>query len=210
AGGRIAEHLDAVVKQEGLKADPELVQAVARLANGSMRDGLSLLDRLMAAGEKTLSVDLLERLLGLPPRELVGHLIDAAADGDARLALESADALLDQGVSIDQLLETLMDRLRDCMVLCACGPETELVELSGNARQSEVERSQRFDAAGLTHMIALCESVQRAVKSSPVPRALLDALVVRLAMTEKLADVTALARELAGGPSASGSSPKKV
>jgi hypothetical protein len=45
-------------------------------------------------------------------------------------------------------------------------------------------------------MIAVCESVQRALKSSPAPRALLDACVVRLAMTEKIADVAAL---IAGG-----------
>jgi DNA polymerase-3 subunit gamma/tau len=50
-------------------------------------------------------------------------------------------------------------------------------------------------------MIALTESVQRAIKSSSTPRALFDALLVRLAMTEKLADVTAL---VAGGGSGSG------
>ncbi|MEO0482806.1 MAG: DNA polymerase III subunit gamma/tau [Planctomycetota bacterium] len=215
ATGRIGEHLAAVVKQEKLKADDDLVQAVARHANGSMRDGLSLLDRLMASGEKKLTLELLERLLGLPDRELIGSLIDASADGDAKAALESADALLGKGVSIDQLLETLMERLRDLMVLAACGPETELVELSGSARQAEAERAAQFDAAGLTHMIALCESVQRAVKNSVTPRAILDALVVRLAMTEKLADATALARELGGGPRAavtsrSGSASKKA
>jgi hypothetical protein len=84
------------------------------------------------------------------------------------------------------------------MVLAACGPRTELVELSGESRREEVERAGRFDAAGLVHMIALCESVQRACKSSPNPRALCDALVVRLALTEKLADVTGLLRELEG------------
>jgi hypothetical protein len=52
-------------------------------------------------------------------------------------------------------------------------------------------------------MIALCENIQRATKSSAVPRALLDALIVRLAMTEKLADVTALVTNgKAGAPAA--------
>src|SRR4051812_14157078 len=65
---RIAEHLTAVIKQEGLAAEPELVHAVARVGNGSMRDALSLLDRLMASGEKKLTAALLEDLLGLPDR----------------------------------------------------------------------------------------------------------------------------------------------
>jgi DNA polymerase-3 subunit gamma/tau len=200
----IARHLEAVLKEEGAKAEPELVHMVARLGNGSMRDALSLMDRLLASGEKKLTVELLEQLLGMPDRDLVSALIDAAADGDAKAALEKADELTKRGISADQLLESLMDRFRDLMVLAACGPETELVEISGQARQEEGRRAARFDAAGLVHMIALCESVQRAIKSSATPRALLDALVVRLAMTEKLADVTALVARIGNG-AASGS-----
>jgi DNA polymerase III gamma/tau subunit len=99
--------------------------------------------------------------------------------------------LLSRGTSIDHVLETLIGRLRDLMVLCACGEKTELIEISGESRAEEWKLAQRFDAAGLVHMIALCENVQRAAKQSAVPRALFDALMVRLAMTEKLADVTA-------------------
>src|SRR5262249_16698278 len=119
-------------------------------------------------------------------------------DGDPKSALEKTDELTKRGISADQLLESLMDRFRDLMVLAACGPETELVELSGSTREEESRRAARFDAAGLVHMIALCERIQRATKNSASPRALPDALVVRLAMTEKLADVTALVARVVG------------
>ncbi len=180
----IAEHLKDVVKREGsgIQAEPELVQAVARLGNGSMRDALSILDRLLASGEKRLTVELLGSLLGLPDRDLIGSLIAALADGDARTALEQTDELMKRGIAIDQLLDTLLSRFRDLMVLAACGAGSELVEVAGAARKAEADLAARFDAAGLVHMIALCESGM----------ALLDALVVRLANTEKLADVTAL------------------
>jgi DNA polymerase III subunit gamma/tau len=206
---KIADHLTSVIRDEGLEAEPELVHTVARLGNGSMRDALSLLDRLMAAigtenGKGKLTVKLLEDLLGLPDRQLISNLIDAAAGGDPRQALESADTLMKRGISPDQMLESLLDRLRDLMVMAACGPETELVELVGTARREEAERASRFDAAGLVHMIALCESVQRGIKNSSVPRALVDALMVRLALTEKLADVTAIAARLGPAASASG------
>lgn len=208
----IAEHLRRILQDEGIKAEPELLHQVARLGNGSMRDSLSLMDRLLASGEKTLTVSLLESLLGLPDRELVGQLIAAFADGVASVALKNADELLARGISIDQVLETLLDRLRDLMILASCGGDTTLVDLSEQSRQREVQLAARFDAAGLVHMIALCENVQRACKSSAVPRALFDALLVRLALTEKLADVTAVAmgrdagrdggREVAGGSAA--------
>ncbi len=189
---RISEHIAGVIKSEGLEAEPELVHAVARLGNGSMRDALSLLDRLIAAGDTKLTSALLVEMLGLPDRDLVSGLIDAIAGGDAGSVLEAADELLRRGVSIDQLLEVLSDRLRDIMVLCACGDETALVELADQVRTDEIARAQRFDAAGVVHMIAICESVQRNVKLSAAPRALFEAALVRLALTEKLADVTAV------------------
>ncbi len=192
ASSMIAEHLKAVTKEEGLSAEPELLHQVARLGNGSMRDALSLLDRLMAAGQKKLTVALLQELLGLPDRELVGALIDAIAEGEPGPALVKADELLSRGISIDQLIETLLDRLRDLMVMAACGARSGLVDLSEAARAAEALRAEKFDAAGIVHMIALCENVQRATKGSSTPRALIDALIVRLALTEKLADVTAM------------------
>ncbi|MCC6676068.1 MAG: DNA polymerase III subunit gamma/tau [Phycisphaerales bacterium] len=200
----IAEHLRAVLKQEESQAEPELIALVARLGNGSMRDALSLMDRLLASGEKKLTVRLLEELLGLPSRELVGGVIDALADGEPGPALEKTDELLKRGISVDQAIEALMERFRDLMVMAACGAETELVDLSGASREEEAERARRFDAAGLVHMIALCENVQRSSKSSSSPRALFDALVVRMALTEKLADVTAVV--MAGGSGGNGAS----
>src|SRR5690606_3943055 len=71
---RIAEHLRQVIAGEGLEADDDLAFEVARLGAGSMRDALSVLDRLMASGEKRLSTALLEELLGLPARDLVSAL----------------------------------------------------------------------------------------------------------------------------------------
>ncbi|MDX2145885.1 MAG: DNA polymerase III subunit gamma/tau [Planctomycetota bacterium] len=194
----VAQHLAALVKAEGLEAQPELLHMVARLGNGSMRDALTLLDRLMATGEKTLTTTLLEELLGLPDRQLVSDLIEALAKGEPKVALERADVLLSKGISHDLLIESLLLRLRDLMVLASCGPATKLVDLSDAARAEEARLAQQFDAAGLLHMIALCENVQRSARSSSTPRALLDALLVRLSLTEKLADVTSLAQQLAG------------
>lgn len=188
---RIAEHLGNVVTQEGCTADPELLHAVARLGNGSMRDALSLLDRVMATGEKHLSHTLLEELLGIPDRTLLASLLDAVSLGNPAGALESAAQLLARGVSIDQVIEALLARLRDLLVLCTCGPQTTLVDISDQARAEEAHRATQFDPAGIVHMIALCENVQRSAKNSAVPRALFDALMVRLALTDKLADAAA-------------------
>lgn len=195
----IADRIQSVIADESLEAEPELVHAIARQGNGSMRDALSILDRVMASGENNLTLALLEELLGLPEREHVSALIDACAGGDPARTLAAGEALLGKGAAPDQVLESLVVRLRDLMILCACGPGTELLDLAEDTRAEEAERSKAFDAAGLMHMIALCESVQRSVKSSPTARALFDALLVRLAMSENLADIQTLIRQIESG-----------
>ncbi len=193
ATSRIAEHLSSVIKTEGLSAEPELVQEVAKLGNGSMRDALSLLDRVIAAGEKKLTVALLASLLGLPDRQLIGSLIDAIASGDVRHTLEVADDLLSRGSGSNLFLETLCERFRDLMVIAACGGETPLVELSDVARTQEAARAAHFEAAQLSHMIAICDAVQRMVRNSASPRALIEATLVRLALSEQFADAASTA-----------------
>jgi DNA polymerase-3 subunit gamma/tau len=197
---RIAEHLRHVLHSERINADDEVVFQVARLANGSMRDGLSLLDRLIAAGTDggggRLTRTTLEQMFGLPDSELIAGLVDALADGDIAASLERTADLLNRGISQDQFVEVLTDRLRQLMLLAACGADSPLVELSEDARPRAIEQAARFDAPGITYMIALLDSLGRASRVSATPRALLDAAVVRLALAEKMADVAAL---LAGG-----------
>jgi len=197
----IAKHLAHVMDEEDQKAEPAALHAVAKLGNGSMRDALSLLDRLVAAvppkGKVTLK--LLEELLGLPDRQLVAELVDAIADGETRTALERADTLLRRGLALDQLLDALVQHLRDLLILLTCGKESELVDLADDHRSLAWEQSSRFDGAQLVHMIALIEGAHRIVRNSSTPRAMVDALIVRLSLTDRIADVTALLAATQGG-----------
>ena len=202
----IAGHLTHVLELERVTAEPELVRTVARLASGSMRDSLSLLDRVIAAAEpgEPLTLELLERLLGLPERDLLDALFEAFADQSPAGALERADELLSRGVSLDQIIDSVVAVARDLMVLSTCGVGTDLVDLAGESRERAAALAKRFTPAGLVHMIALCESIARATKTSANPRALFDALVVRLAMTEQIADAAALLKNSGAGATNSG------
>ncbi|MCX5661784.1 MAG: DNA polymerase III subunit gamma/tau [Planctomycetota bacterium] len=201
----IASHLRNVLTQEKVKGDDEVVWQLARLGNGSMRDALSLLDRLISAGEQPLTAQTLVQMLGLPPQQRISDLIDAMADGDVKAALEATAGLLDQGIAQDQLMEVLVERLRQLMLIRACGPDSELVEIADDARAAAGAQAARFDVQGLVYMISVCENLLRTAKASSNPRALLDATVVRLALAEKLADIAGL---LAGNPApASASGP---
>lgn len=191
---RIAEHLRDVLKRENVKAEERVVLAVARLGRGSMRDALSLLDRLLSEGEATITEEMLAQTLGLPDHSLVDQFVTAVGDGDPAMALGQMNEMLNRGVSPDQFIEVVVDRLRLLMLASACGVESDLLELS-EAEQAEIAaQAERFDAPALVYMIVLLENVQRSLKQSVTGQALLEAAVVRLALSEKFADAAMLLR----------------
>ena len=195
---QIADHLQAVLDREGVSADPQVVFEVARLGNGSMRDALSLLDRLLAVGEKQLTGELLEQMLGLPDRQLLMRLMDAVAAGDVKATLGTADELMKRGVSQEQFIATLIGHVRFLMLIGACGADSELVDLDETTAQQLAEQAAKFGTPALVHAIALLESVQRNARGSSTPRALLDAGLARLALSETFADAAALAMGASG------------
>jgi DNA polymerase-3 subunit gamma/tau len=187
---RIAAHLREVLAKESVAADEAAVMQVARLANGSMRDGLSLLDRLVAASaDGRLSEALLSEVLGLPDSSLVRGVSAAIGAGDARAALAAAGALLDGGSSVAQALELLAERFRTLMVTAVCGPDSELVELGEEARREAAADARAFEPATLAHLVAVCDAVLRSCKQSGAPRTLFDAAVVRMALASRFAPV---------------------
>lgn len=210
SAGEIAGHLREVLTQESIRVDEEVLLMIARLANGSMRDALSLTERLLASGEKHLTVALLEGLLGLADRALMVEFVDALAEANPRGALETADKLFRKGTGIDLFCSTLAERFRDLMVLRTCGTDTPMVELAGEGREVAIQQAARFDAAGLSYMIALVENISKSAKNSSVPRALIDAMIVRLAFAEKFADVTAMLAGRAAAPGAPTGGPSQV
>ncbi len=182
ATGRIVEHLKAVLKQEGLGAEDAAVHLVARLGNGSMRDALSLLDRLIAAASGTITARLAEETLGLPDAALVAAISAAAAAGDPKAGLQAAARLLESGSPVEQSLELLASRLRDLLVIRACGADSDLVELAPEARAQAATEAQAFESAELVHLVAVCEAALRAARSSSAPRTVLDATVARICL----------------------------
>src|SRR5687768_5092023 len=199
----IAAHLESVCKQEKIKADDEALLLVAKAGAGSMRDALSLLDRLLSVGEKSLTVEMVEQMLGMPRSQVLFELVQAIGDGDTKRLLLSADAQIRTGMSPDTLVGGLIDHLRNLLVLRTCGPDTELVEVPGVSIEELSEQASRFDAVTLSQDIAILEELRRSLRSSGAGRALLDATLVRLALAGQFTSVDELLGRVNGSVGAS-------
>jgi DNA polymerase-3 subunit gamma/tau len=199
SGRLIAEQLRSILKQEKIEYEDDLVLPLAKMANGSMRDGLSLLDRLISTGVEPLTVGLLEEYLGCPNSEKVCNLIARIGDSDAAGTLAATEDLIVTGLGEVQIVDALVDYMRDLMVVKSTGADTELLILTSEQRKRVVELAEKFDVAGLVYNITALEKLRWSVKNTDTPRALLDALLVRFALSEHFLNVDALLLRLQGG-----------
>ena len=196
----IVDHLRNITKEEGVKAEEDALALVARAGAGSMRDSLSLLDRLLSVGEKKLTADMIEQLLGMPKAAAVFALASAIGSGDVRATLEHANSVIDGGLSSDTLIASLVDHFHNLLVLSACGLDSKLVDLVGvDAEQLEAQ-ARSFDPSALTANIAILEELRRQMRSSQAGRALLDATLARLALSNEFATIGEMVARLNGSP----------
>jgi len=204
----IAEHLERICQAEKVQADADALFRVARAAAGSMRDGLSLLDQLLAGGAKVTDDDVV-RILGTPGDERVVAIASAIADGSAAGAIEQLNAVLEGGVTLTSVTTALGDIFRNMMLTAVCGDETPLVELPETQRKAVAELAKRFSTPALVQAVGICQSVARSVRGSSVGRALVEAALVRLAEAEKFISPESLIERLETLAAGSGGGEKK-
>ncbi len=206
----IAEQLKSVLKQEKIKYEDDLIMSLAKMANGSMRDGLSLLDRLLSTGIEPLSIKLLEEFLGQPNSEKLWTLIEKISENDAAGTLASIEKLISVGISEVQIADSLIDYMRDLMVVKSTGIKTELVVMTEQQRQRAGELAEKFDIASLVYNISTLEKLRWAIKNSDTSRALLEASLLRFALSEHFINVESLLSQIkSGSVSAAGSNAVK-
>ncbi len=202
----IVQQLTWILKQEGVEADEDVLRRVAHFANGSMRDGLSLLDQLLSLGTDRLSGQAIDEMLPSTHDEQLAELIGSLAAGDAAKALVLTDQYLARGQTLPRFCENLIEHMRILMLLNVCGADTHLVDVPAGVKEQVVGLSKAFDAPALVYMISVLEELRRQIRASGAGRALTDAAIVRLALAEDFASIPALLEQMDG---ASAGDPKK-
>jgi DNA polymerase-3 subunit gamma/tau len=195
----IAAHLAAICQDEKAAAQPGALHRIAVLAAGSMRDALSLLDRVLSLGAGEITESLLNDLLGTPPLTDMCDLITAMLGGDAAAALTRADAMLASGMSAEYFVSELTVIFRHLMVMGVCGTNTGLVDVASESRQQLAVLSARLAPQLAAHHIVICDHTVRQLRNSTMPRPLLDALMVRFSMAAEFAPIRQWLKELPGG-----------
>lgn len=197
----IAAHLKKVCQKENIQADDDAILLVAKSGAGSMRDALSLLDRLLSASGDRLTTETIEQLLGLPKSQQIFDLVQLIGEGKVQDVLTNVDQIITRGLSAETLCSSLIDHFRNLLILKTCGKQTTLVEIPGLPIAQVFQQAQQFEPLILSQNIVILEELRRQLRSAAAGRALLDATLVRLALAAEMTQVDDLLAALGQGAS---------
>jgi DNA polymerase-3 subunit gamma/tau len=179
----LAKLVAKVAKEEGYTMEPAAADLVAMLADGSYRDSLSVLQRVLASADgKSITRAQAEAATGAPPHALVVSLVTALAQGDAGKALTAIRSASAQGVAMDLYLSLVLDFMR-AVLLARHAPELrkELAQEAGEDAWKEIESLASANDSKLSHrtLLAFLDAASR-MRFAPVASLPLELAVLSL------------------------------
>ena len=154
----IAARLQYVAYQENIELDDGAARVLARLADGGMRDGLSLLDQCASASTGDLTAERVYACLGIAGEQKCAELMGYVAAHDTKAALELFNKLYADGKELSALLDELACLTRDLLVIKTAG-KTGITMLSGVASDREVQALTK--ALGSGELVCIMELIQK-------------------------------------------------
>ncbi len=208
----IVESLTTITKAEGVVVSEQSLLAIAREADGSLRDAQTLLDQVVSFGGSKVDDEQVADILDLVDRKLLFAIAEACVNGDAATAIAACARAGASGVDAKRLGENLLSLLRDLVVLRIAPGNDQLVE-GGDAEIAELRAlSEKCEEARLRRMFRALFKEQEDLAWAPQPFAVLEMAVVRLAtmppgddVAQLLARIDRLERGLRENPTGGGS-----
>ena len=188
----IASRLQWVAYQENIDMDESAARVLARLADGGMRDGLSLLDQCASATTGELTADRVYACLGIAGIQQCGEMMACIADHDTSKALQLLNRFYAEGKDMAALLDELLCLARDLMIL-KTAPKEGIAMLSGVASDVEVrDLEKRFSGGELVRIMNLVQQTAAGFTRSTSRRMDAELCIVNLCQPELTVEADAL------------------
>ena len=188
----IAARLQYVAYQEDIELDESAARILARLADGGLRDALSLLDQCASATVGELNADMVYACLGIAGIQQCASLMEYIADRDTAKALSLLNRFYAEGKDMGALLDEMACLARDFLVLKAA-PNEGVGMLSGVATDAEAAAlSNRFSYGELVRMVGVIQATLASFNRSASRRMDAELCVVNLCQPELDADLTSV------------------
>ena len=197
----IVQRLVEICKSEGVEAEQEALQIIARRAAGSMRDSQSLLEQLLSFGGQRVTTADVHSMLGTAKSSRLSSLAAALLARDAAAALTELEAAVAEGVDVGQLTEQLLGYMRDSMAALVGCPSDLLLHSSAAEYDSLKVFGEQLGLETLLAVAQILDQTLARMRQSTHSRTLAELALVRICKLENLDQLPALVAQLRnGGP----------
>jgi DNA polymerase-3 subunit gamma/tau len=193
--GRLSE----IAKAESINIDDAAIKLLALRADGSMRDAESLFDQLIAAGMNEVGADDVAAVLGIPRTKVFCGLADAIAGEDTAEAFRTLGAALDAGFDPRDLVDGLVEHLRDLLILRAAGERGAVPERLAERRGHEGP-SASLTVDQLVRLVRIGADAQAQARWSTQPSLMVELALARMTRLARTVDLEEIVRALAAAP----------
>ncbi|HJZ51439.1 MAG TPA: DNA polymerase III subunit gamma/tau [Candidatus Acidoferrales bacterium] len=194
----ISEEIERIAREEKLTIEPGAVAVLARAAEGSLRDGLSLLEQAISYSGDAITDEQVRELLGVVAESVLDNLVDAISQQSAELALGLVHRLIGDGQNLQHFCREAIRHFRNLLVARVCGPESDLVAAPQDERPRLAEQAARFSEEDLTRFFNTLLATDAELRRAPDPRLHLELGLLKLINARRLAPLEEVLAELRG------------
>ena len=188
----VAARINACAYQEGIEIDAQAIALLSRLADGSLRDGMSLLDQCASSSEGAVTLDTVYRCLGLAGERNTAQMLAAVAGHDTAALLQQFSQLYAAGKDLAAMLDELTALARDLLVL-KTAPKAGAGLISSVCTQQELDALlPRFTGAELLRITALLQQTAASLSRTSNSRIEAELCLMQLCDPALSQDVQAL------------------
>ncbi len=194
----LVEHFKKIVANEGASAEDDALALIARAAEGSVRDGLSLLDQALAMGTGSMGAERVRAMLGLADRGRIFDLLEQLMGGAAAEALEALSQLHRDGAEPAQILSDLAEAVHITTRAKMLGASGAGEGLSAEERSRAAALGERLSIAILARAWQMLLKGLEEAARAPNPAAAAEMVLIRLAFTADLPTPDEIIKTLGG------------
>jgi DNA polymerase-3 subunit gamma/tau len=197
--GEITARLEEIAQKENLKIDAGALAVISRMAEGSMRDALSLLEQARAYCGEAITNDEVRALLGVVPDDALATLVSAIAEGSADQALGLIHTFQKEGRNLQHFCREAIRHMRNLLIAKVCGANSDLIAATTDQRPALAEAAALFNEEDLTRFFQILLQTDDDLRRKPDPRVHLEMGLLRLINAARLAPLEELLTEIKTG-----------
>jgi DNA polymerase-3 subunit gamma/tau len=205
----ISDAIERIAKAENLKIDSGAVAVIARAAEGSLRDSLSLLEQALAYCGDHITDAQVRELLGVVAEDILDQLIAAIHEQSAERALALVHRLIAEGHNLQHFCREAIRHMRNLLVAKVCGEASELITAPLNERPRLAEQAALFGEEDLTRFFQILLSTDDDLRRKPDPRLHLELGLLKLVTAKRLAPLEEVISGMREGGSTRALAPAK-